>query len=311
MSRSPVARAIRTGLLLFLLALCAHVSTAAEPSLPLDLLASGDEWRISVSQNPDAADQAQESRLLVSSSGKQIYAASSWSFHLLESPPIELDTSGTTAILVQGFSGGAHCCATLYVFGRQGRTLFFAGKIYQGERDVGPELLKLPASHETRLVADDTAFDGWDINRHTSLGAPLVFRFDGHSLVVDPVAMRRSVSTVLRDGCRMSGTRALDGTITDASELAHTANGAPPLTIHEAAENILAEDSSGAERSIHAAQLAVCLYYAGEPQASRDLITGTAGSSSEAVRINTRIAEGVATSAYAAQIRAVSGIPGR
>jgi len=173
--------------------------------------------------------------------------------------PLVLDAAGTAAVVVIGWNGGADCCSTLHLFAETSRGLVFAGQVPFGKGEPSIESQPGPDG-APRLAFGDAAFDLWDGRQEGSidLRPPMRLRWDGAGLRADPAAMRREVAAVLAEGCAPP----------HAPWQPNVWQGAAGL---EAAAAAIRGEWAG-NGPVQLAQLAVCLVYAGQPAAARQVM---------------------------------------
>jgi len=137
-------------------------------------------YQVEVRQIPetDASQRCQVT--IVASTGKRLFRVQDWSIDLSQLTTPDVDGDGHPEIVIEGYSGGAHCCWTYWIFSFKPTPRLLA-KI---ENDRGIGFRDENGDGRIEIVGLDGSFDYFDGLCHACTVFPSVFlRFEGGRMV--------------------------------------------------------------------------------------------------------------------------------
>lgn len=211
--------------------------------------------------------QGDEETLRLLRAGETVWQARARRFEAFrDGAPIPI-APGVEAIGITGWSGGAYCCWTLYLFQRGPQGLRHIASLPLGKRD--PSGIRLAPPGGPPVLLSDAGFDFWEApaSLAADLGPTIPFRWTGRALRPDIDAMRRPVAAALGTAC---ASMMVPEDLPPPEARIATYPGMDAAIAALRARDWRRPPGEDAHPGVEAARLAACLIYAGHaPEAQR------------------------------------------
>jgi hypothetical protein len=151
---------------------------------------------------PGAPETNVPAKLIIEQKGKPVYTDTSGRFTYSQAlcgksewpNPGDLDGDGTAKVVIEDYSGGAHCCTTWRFFTVRDSTVLEYLKVENKDKDICPfEDLDGDGRPEVRVA--DTTFAHWGAYYNPSAMPSLTYRLHSGGITFAPALMRKPPPT--------------------------------------------------------------------------------------------------------------------
>jgi len=155
-----------------------ETKTCRLPDQPVSSSIGGYEVRLVPGPNPEAQDKLCHG-YLINRSGKRIPLITDWAISIYQGTGEDLFGDGHPSLVLEGYSGGAHCCYTFEIVDLGDSPLILQAIT----NETAFFFFKDPASKQFRIMTSDGAFDYFDGMCHACTPFPrVVLRVDRDGL---------------------------------------------------------------------------------------------------------------------------------